>query len=78
MRVNIFSGLLSTAVLVGAHQITGGSAEKLFSTVLDLAISTTLISYIGIFPALAVLRRKLPRRRPARTARRRRRSRRSG
>ena len=60
VRVNIFSGILSTAVLVGAHQITGGSAEKLFSTVLGLAISTTLISYIGIFPALAVLRRKLP------------------
>jgi amino acid transporter len=60
VRVNIFSGILSTAVLIGAHQITGGSAEKLFSTVLSLAISTTLISYIGIFPALAVLRRKLP------------------
>ena len=41
-------------------QITGGNAEKLFSTVLGLAISTTLISYIGIFPALAVLRRRLP------------------
>jgi glutamate:GABA antiporter len=60
VRVNIFSGILSTAVLIGAHQITGGSAEKLFSTVLSLAISTTLISYIGIFPALAVLRRKYP------------------
>jgi amino acid transporter len=60
VRVNIFSGLLSTAVLIGAHQITGGSAAKLFTTVLDLAISTTLISYIGIFPALMVLRRKMP------------------
>jgi glutamate:GABA antiporter len=60
VRVNIFSGLLSTTVLICAHQITGGNAEKLFSTVLDLAISTTLISYIGIFPALAVLRRKMP------------------
>ena len=27
---------------------------------LTLAISTTLVSYLGIFPALAVLRRKLP------------------
>jgi amino acid transporter len=60
VRVNIFSGILSTLVLVGAHEITGGDAEKLFSTVLALAISTTLVSYIGIFPALAVLRRKQP------------------
>jgi glutamate:GABA antiporter len=60
VRVNIFSGILSTLVLVGAHQVTGGDAEKLFTTVLGLAISTTLVSYIGIFPALAVLRRKLP------------------
>jgi amino acid transporter len=60
VRVNIFSGILSTLVLVGAHQITGGDAEKLFTTVLGLAISTTLVSYIGIFPALAVLRHKMP------------------
>jgi amino acid transporter len=60
VRVNIFSGILSTLVLVGAHEVTGGNAEKLFTTVLGLAISTTLVSYLGIFPALAVLRRKLP------------------
>jgi amino acid transporter len=60
VRVNILSGLVSTAVLIGARQITGGNAEKLFGTVLGLAISTTLLSYLGIFPALAVLRRKLP------------------
>jgi len=60
VRVNVFSGILSTLVLIGAHQITGGDAEKLFTTVLGLAISTTLVSYIGIFPALAVLRHKLP------------------
>ncbi len=60
VRVNVFSGILSTLVLVGAHEITGGNAEKLFTTVLGLAISTTLVSYIGIFPALAVLRRKIP------------------
>ena len=60
VRVNVLSGILSTIVLVMAHEITGGNAEKLFSTVLTLAISTTLVSYLGIFPALAVLRRKLP------------------
>jgi amino acid transporter len=60
VRVNVLSGILSTIVLVMAHEITGGGAERLFSTVLTLAISTTLVSYLGIFPALAVLRRKLP------------------
>jgi amino acid transporter len=60
VRVNIFSGILSTLVLVLAHEITQGDAAKLFTTVLGLAVSTTLLSYIGIFPALAVLRRKAP------------------
>lgn len=60
VRVNLLSGIVSTIVLVAARQISGGNAERLFTTVLGLAISTTLISYIGIFPALAVLRRRLP------------------
>jgi len=60
VRVNILSGLVSTLVLVLAHELTNGSAAKLFGAVLGLAISTTLISYLGIFPALAVLRRKAP------------------
>ncbi|GAA2488439.1 APC family permease [Streptomyces longisporus] len=60
VRVNILSGLVSTVVLVLAHQLTHGSAAKLFGAVLGLAVSTTLVSYLGIFPALAVLRRKAP------------------
>lgn len=70
VRVNILSGLVSTLVLVLAHQLTNGSAAKLFGAVLGLAVSTTLVSYLGIFPALAVLRRKArtspaPTRRPS-------------
>ncbi|GHE00875.1 APC family permease [Streptomyces alanosinicus] len=60
VRVNILSGAVSTTVLILAHQLTGGSAGKLFGAVLGLAVSTTLVSYLGIFPALAVLRRKAP------------------
>lgn len=60
VRVNILSGLVSTLVLVLAHELTNGSAAKLFGAVLGLAVSTTLVSYLGIFPALAVLRRKAP------------------
>ncbi|MGW1559971.1 APC family permease [Streptomyces sp. NPDC002144] len=60
VRVNILSGLVSTLVLVLAHELTHGSAAKLFGAVLGLAVSTTLVSYLGIFPALPVLRRKAP------------------
>ncbi|MFJ5303875.1 APC family permease [Streptomyces sp. NPDC088350] len=60
VRVNLLSGLVSTVVLVLAHQLTNGSAAKLFGAVLGLAVSTTLVSYLGIFPALAVLRHKAP------------------
>ncbi len=52
VRVNLLSGVLSTGVLILAHQLTGGNAGKLFGAVLGLAVSTTLISYLGIFPAL--------------------------
>ncbi|MEU9238841.1 APC family permease [Streptomyces sp. NPDC048385] len=60
VRVNVLSGLVSTGVLVLAHQLTHGSAAKLFGAVLGLAVSTTLVSYLGIFPALPFLRRKYP------------------
>ncbi|WP_052768592.1 APC family permease [Streptomyces humi] len=60
VRVNVLSGLVSTVVLVLAHELTNGSAAKLFGAVLGLAVSTTLVSYLGIFPALPVLRRRYP------------------
>ena len=43
-----------------AFELTSGSGEKYFSAVLGLAISTTTISYLLIFPALGILRFKLP------------------
>ena len=59
VRVNILSGLIATAVCVMAHQFSG-SAAKYFAAVLGLAVSTTLLSYLGILPAAWVLRRKYP------------------
>lgn len=56
VRVNVLSGIVSTVVLVLAHQITNGSAAKYFSAVLGVTISTTLISYLLIYPALWKLR----------------------
>ncbi len=60
VRVNILSGITATVVCILAHQLTSGSAARYFSAVLGLTISTTLISYIAIFPAAIVLRRKYP------------------
>ncbi len=56
VRVNILSGMLSTAVLVMARTISEGNAMKYFTAVLGIAVSTTLLSYLAIFPALWRLR----------------------
>lgn len=56
VRVNILSGLVSTLVFVLARIISNGDAAKYFTVVLGIAISTTLMSYIAIFPALWKLR----------------------
>src|SRR5438093_5645984 len=61
VRVNVMSGLVASAFTVAAiillkHQSTAAA----FTVVLTIAISTTLISYLWIFPAGAVLRRKYP------------------
>ena len=61
VRVNLLSGAVSTVVLVASRLVTGSSGDRLFNTVLGLAISTTLVSYLGIFPALVRLRTRLPR-----------------
>ncbi|GAA2753497.1 APC family permease [Amnibacterium kyonggiense] len=60
VRVNVFSGIVSTLVLVLAQVITQGSAAKFFGAVLGVTISTTLISYLLIYPALWKLRRTMP------------------
>jgi amino acid transporter len=60
LRVNVLSGVVSTGILVATVVITGGNAYKFFEVALNLAISTTLISYLGIFPAAWVLRHKRP------------------
>jgi amino acid transporter len=59
----MLSGLFSTIVMVLAFQLTG-NADKYFTAVLGLAISTTTISYLLIFPSVIKLRythRHIPR-----------------
>src|SRR4051794_20038209 len=53
--VNLLSGVFSTIVMVLAFQLTG-NANKYFTAVLGLAISTTTISYLLVFPAVIKLR----------------------
>ena len=54
--VNLLSGVFSTIVMVLAFALTSGSAGKYFTVVLGLAISTTTIAYVLVFPALIKLR----------------------
>ena len=56
INVNLMSGIVATIVLVSALFITQGDAAKYFAASLGLAISTTTISYLAIFPALWKLR----------------------
>jgi glutamate:GABA antiporter len=51
---------VATIVVVLAHQITSGDAAKYFNAVLGVTISTTLVSYLLIYPALWKLRRSHP------------------
>jgi amino acid transporter len=56
IAMNVISGILSTVVMILAFSLTSGNGAKYFTAVLGLAISTTTISYLMIFPALAKLR----------------------
>lgn len=56
VRVNVISGIISTVTLVASRIISEGDAAKYFTVVLGIAVSTTLMSYIAIFPALWRLR----------------------
>jgi glutamate:GABA antiporter len=60
VRVNIFSGIVATIVFILAEVITGGSTARFFTAVLGVTISTTLISYLLIYPALWKLRVSKP------------------
>ncbi len=60
IAANLLSGALSTIVMILAFTLSQGDAKKYFSAVLGLAISTTTLSYLGVFPALIRLRYTRP------------------
>jgi amino acid transporter len=60
VRVNVLSGVTSTIFMVAAVRLLSSSEADTFTVVLYMAISTTLVSYILIFPALIKLRYSHP------------------
>jgi glutamate:GABA antiporter len=56
VRVNTMSGIASTIFMIFAVAAFNGGDNAKFVVVLDIAISTTLISYLWIFPAVIKLR----------------------
>jgi amino acid transporter len=60
VRVNVLSGIAASAFCIAAIAFFDGGANSTFQVVLDIAISTTLISYVLIFPAILKLRYSHP------------------
>jgi amino acid transporter len=60
VRVNVLSGVASTAFCVVAIKFFNNGSDAAFKVVLGIAVSTTLISYILMFPTILRLRYKYP------------------
>lgn len=54
--VNILSGVVSSIVMLVAFHYSGNNSNNYFKAVLGLAISTTTIAYLFIYPAVIRLR----------------------
>lgn len=60
VRVNLMSGVVATLTMAAAFALTHSDANRYFSVALGLALSTTVISYLFVYPALAKLRVRQP------------------
>ncbi len=60
VAVNLLSGIVGTLIMVVATYFSGGNSNAYFAAVLGLAISTTSLSYLAVFPALIKLRYSHP------------------
>jgi glutamate:GABA antiporter len=60
ITVNICSGLIGSVFVFFVFLITKGSLADFFSVMISLVISTAALSYVFVFPALVVLRRRYP------------------
>lgn len=60
VRMNLLSGIVATIFCITATLLLKGSTAAVFTVVLTVAISTLLLSYLVIFPAVVALRRTYP------------------
>ncbi len=60
VRMNILSGVVSTVFAIAALTLVEGTTASVFVVVLTVAVSTLLISYLLIVPAVMKLRRDFP------------------
>ncbi|MBR7826992.1 APC family permease [Actinospica sp. MGRD01-02] len=60
VRMNMVSGITATVFTVAATVFVNGSAAADFTVVLTVAVTTLLLSYLVIVPALGTLRKKQP------------------
>ncbi len=60
VRMNVLSGVVSTAFAIAALTFVHGTTASVFVVVLTVAVSTLLISYLLIVPAVMKLRKDFP------------------
>ncbi len=56
LAVDLVAGVVATLTMFAAYWLSHGNAAKYFSVVLGVAISTSALAYLAIFPALTKLR----------------------
>ncbi|MFE4952699.1 APC family permease [Streptomyces sp. NPDC056653] len=56
VRTNLLSGLIATLFMLVAMRLAAGDAAAVFGVVLTVAVTTLLLSYLMVVPALVVLR----------------------
>jgi len=60
IAVNLSSGVIASVMCVLVFVLSQGRLASFFAVMLALTVSTTALSYLFVFPALVILRRKYP------------------
>ncbi|WP_239769432.1 APC family permease [Streptomyces sp. CL12-4] len=60
VRTNLLSGAVATLFMLAAMHLVDGDAGAVFAVVLTVAVTTLLLSYLVVVPALVVLRLRRP------------------
>lgn len=60
VRMNLVSGVTATVFMLAATLLVNGTAAADFKVVLTVAVTTLLLSYLAVIPALGTLRKNHP------------------